>query len=99
MSEPMDAARYRANLQDEVDSAFLYRTFAASEKQPQISEVFRRLAEVEERHGRFWGEKLREAAGKVPDLRPGWRARVLARAAKWLGVTPNTETHTRRTER
>ncbi len=86
MTEPTDAARYRANLQDEVDSAFLYRTFAAAEKQPQIAEVFRRLAEVEERHGRFWGEKLREAEEKVPDLRPGWRARVLARLARWFGV-------------
>jgi vacuolar iron transporter family protein len=86
MTEPTDAARYRANLQDEVDSAFLYRTFAAAEKQPQIAEVFRRLAEVEERHGRFWGEKLREAKEKVPELRPGWRARVLARLAKWFGL-------------
>jgi VIT1/CCC1 family predicted Fe2+/Mn2+ transporter len=86
MTEPTDTARYRANLQDEVDSAFLYRTFAAAEKQPQIAEVFRRLAEVEEKHGRFWGEKLREAKEKVPELRPGWRARVLARLAKWFGL-------------
>jgi VIT1/CCC1 family predicted Fe2+/Mn2+ transporter len=86
MSEPTDTDRYRTNLQDEVDSAFLYRAFAASEKQPQIAEVFRRLAEVEERHGRFWGEKLRAAGAGVPDLRPGWRARALARVARWFGV-------------
>jgi VIT1/CCC1 family predicted Fe2+/Mn2+ transporter len=86
MSEATEVERYRTNLQDEVDSAFLYRAFAAAEGQPQIAEVFRRLAEVEEKHGRFWADKLREALGSVPDLRPGWRPRVLARLAKWFGV-------------
>ena len=86
MSEPTDAVRFRTNLQDEVDSAFLYRAFAAAEKQPQIAEVFRRLAEVEEKHGRFWADKLQEATGRVPDLSPGWRARVLARLARAFGV-------------
>ena len=86
MSEPADVARYRANLQDETDSAFLYRSFAAAEKQPQIAEVFRRLAEVEERHARFWADQIRQAGAAVPGLRPGWRSRLLARLAKTFGV-------------
>src|SRR5262245_61613176 len=45
-----DFARYRANLQDEIDSAALYRTLADVEAQPQLAEVYRRLALVEERH-------------------------------------------------
>jgi VIT1/CCC1 family predicted Fe2+/Mn2+ transporter len=86
MSEPADIARYRANLQDETDSAFLYRSFAAIEKQPQIAEVFRRLAAVEEKHARFWEDQIREAGAAVPGLRPGWRSRLLARLAKTFGV-------------
>ena len=86
MTAPADTARYRANLQDEVDSAFLYRAFAAAETQPQIAEVFRRLAAVEEKHAGFWREALQAAGAPVPDLRPGWRPRVLARIARWFGV-------------
>jgi VIT1/CCC1 family predicted Fe2+/Mn2+ transporter len=86
MTETADIARFRANLQDEVDSAFLYRSFAAAEKQPEIAEVFRRLAAVEEKHGRFWADQLRQAGAAVPDLRPGWRPRVLARLARSFGV-------------
>lgn len=86
MSEPADVARYRANLQDETDSAFLYRSFAAAEKQPQIAEVFRRLAETEERHGRFWADQIRQAGAAVPEVGPGWRSRVLARLARTFGV-------------
>ncbi|MFL6192728.1 MAG: VIT1/CCC1 transporter family protein [Thermoanaerobaculia bacterium] len=85
MAEPMDVSRYRANLQDETDSAFLYRAFAATVQQPQVAEVFRRLAEVEEKHARFWSDKLREAGAPDPGLRPGWRPRTLARLARWVG--------------
>ncbi|HET9211762.1 MAG TPA: VIT1/CCC1 transporter family protein [Thermoanaerobaculia bacterium] len=86
MSEPADVERYRANLQDETDSAFLYRSFAAAEKQPEISEVFRRLAEVEEKHGRFWADQIRQAGAAVPEVHPGWRSRILARLARTFGV-------------
>jgi hypothetical protein len=35
------------------------------------------LAETEEKHLRFWEERLREAGEAVPERRVGWRARVL----------------------
>lgn len=59
-----DAARYRAN-QGEIDSAAVYRAMAAAERSPQLASVYERLAQVEERHLRFWEDQLR-AAGDEP---------------------------------
>ena len=46
-------ARYRANRQDEINSAAIYRTLAALESQAQLAQVYERLAMVEERHAQF----------------------------------------------
>ena len=43
-------SRYTANLQGEIDSAALYRTMASAEKNPQLAEVYSRLAAVEDAH-------------------------------------------------
>ena len=48
-----DLRRYRANLRDEIDSAHLYRAMAAHEASSELAQVYVKLAEVEERHGRF----------------------------------------------
>lgn len=82
---PQDLARYRANIQDEVDSAFLYRAVADAEKSPQLAEVYRKLAATEETHAQFWQEKMR-AAGETPTLPPSWRARTLATLARRFGA-------------
>src|SRR6266487_5917493 len=80
-----DVARYRDNRQDEMNSAALYRTFAALEPQKQLSQIYERLATVEERHARFWEQHLRAAGASVPPPRPSWRARVLIWLAKRCG--------------
>ena len=49
-----DAARYRADLQGEIDSASLYRVLARAESDPRTSDVFRKLAAVEDAHAEFW---------------------------------------------
>jgi vacuolar iron transporter family protein len=79
------AARYRLNLQDEVDSANLYRVMAESERQPQLAQVYRRLAEVEERHAGFWEERLRAVGAAVPPRRPSRRSRIMAWLARRFG--------------
>jgi VIT1/CCC1 family predicted Fe2+/Mn2+ transporter len=79
-------ARYRKNLQDEIDSAALYRGLAEAERSPELREVFLRLAAMEEEHARFWEQKLRELGVPVPQLRPGWRTRVLIALARHLGA-------------
>lgn len=55
MSED-DVARFRANWQDEIESAALYRVISEAEPQEQLAEVYRRLAQTEEKHARFWEE-------------------------------------------
>jgi VIT1/CCC1 family predicted Fe2+/Mn2+ transporter len=85
MPSKEDAARYRDNRQDEMNSAALYRTFAALEPQTQLAQLYERLATVEERHARFWEQYLRAAGESVPPPRPSWRARVLIWLAKRFG--------------
>lgn len=80
-----DGARYRANWQDEVDSAALYRTLSETEEQGPLADVYRRLAEAEERHAALWERKMGEAGERVPERRVGWRTRTLGWLARRFG--------------
>jgi VIT1/CCC1 family predicted Fe2+/Mn2+ transporter len=80
-----DIVRYRAAWQDEIDSATIYRAMAAAEKQPQLAQVYRRLAETEAAHIGFWEERLRAAGATVGARRPTWRARALGWLARRFG--------------
>jgi VIT1/CCC1 family predicted Fe2+/Mn2+ transporter len=86
MARPEDIARYRTNLQGEIDSAALYHTMAEVTTPPQLAEVYRRLATIEKRHAQFWEGQLRAAGVPVPARRPGWRARTLSWLAKRIGA-------------
>lgn len=77
--------RYREAWQDEIDSATIYRAMAAAERQPQLAQVYRRLAETEEAHIGFWEERLRAAGVSVGPRRPTWRARTLSWLARRFG--------------
>jgi vacuolar iron transporter family protein len=55
MAQRQDKARYRAHRQREFDSAALDQILGDIDKQPQLAEVYRRLAIVEEQHAAFWG--------------------------------------------
>jgi len=79
--------RYRSNLQGEVDSAALYKALADTEENPQLAEVYRRLASVEEAHAEFWRKELARVGARLPALRAGWRTRLLVRLARWFGPT------------
>lgn len=76
-----DLARYRRNHQDEIDGATLYRALAELESQSELSRVYERLAETEDRHAAFWAEKLQSAGVTAPSRQPSRRARVV----RWLG--------------
>jgi VIT1/CCC1 family predicted Fe2+/Mn2+ transporter len=80
-----DITRYRANWQDEVDSAALYRSVADAEENEQLAKVYRKLADAEEAHASFWENKLTDAGQTVPPRRVGWRTRTLAWLAKRFG--------------
>lgn len=77
-----DLRRYRRNYRDEVDGAVLYRTMADVEESSELARVYAGLADVEERHARFWAEQLNAAGRPVPSRRPSPRVRVL----RWLAL-------------
>lgn len=85
MPSSRQTARYRDSLQEEIDSAAIYETLAKAEQQPQLAEVYRRLAAAEREHARFWEEKLRAAGQPVRPCRPSWRARGLSWLARRFG--------------
>ncbi|MEA2783320.1 MAG: vacuolar iron transporter family protein [Rhodospirillaceae bacterium] len=85
MAEADPTDRYRNNLQGEVDSAGLYRALADAEPDPHLSEVYRRLAAVEEAHAEFWRKQLARIGVRAGRQRPGWRARALAWLARRFG--------------
>jgi len=78
-------ARYTANWQKEIDGAALYNALADTEEQPQMAEIYRRLAGSEEKHARVWEAKLKETGAKIPPRKPSWRARTMAALAKRFG--------------
>ncbi|MFN8163326.1 MAG: VIT1/CCC1 family protein [Solirubrobacterales bacterium] len=82
----VDADRWRRNLQDEIDSAELYRRVSEVEEDERLARVYVRLAEVEERHAEFWRQRLRDAGETVPPRRTGWRTRLLAWLAGRVGT-------------
>jgi VIT1/CCC1 family predicted Fe2+/Mn2+ transporter len=85
MPHANDVQRYRDNLRGEVDSAVLYRALADAEANPQLSEVYRRLAAVEEAHAEFWRGRLGRLGAGAGRRRIGWRTRALAWLARRFG--------------
>ena len=95
MAKNDDAARYRANLQGEYDSAGLYRALADAEPDPRLKEVYGRLAAVEEGHAEFWRRQLDRIGARAQHLGLGWRTRALAWLARRFGpqlVLPTVNT-------
>src|SRR6516162_1304522 len=95
MPEEDPRQRYRANLQGEVDSAALYRTLARTERNPQLAQVYGRLAAIEEAHAEYWKDHIAAVDHHVPKLRPGFRPRALAWLAGRFGpafVLPTVDT-------
>jgi VIT1/CCC1 family predicted Fe2+/Mn2+ transporter len=80
-----DLARYRANMRDEIDAAFVYRAMATAEKDPERASLFRELAAIEEGHAAFWRERLEKAGVRIPSA-PSLRARILRTLARRFGA-------------
>ncbi len=79
-----DIARWRQNLQGEVDGIAVYLAMAAGSREPRLTELYTRLAATEERHAAVWRQRLAAAGAPIP-TRPAWRARLLAAAARRFG--------------
>lgn len=83
--EPVAVERYRANRQAELDGAALYHALAQAESQPRVSDVYRKMAEEEEKHALLWESKLRALGEAIPPIKPSARIRLLGWLAKRFG--------------
>jgi VIT1/CCC1 family predicted Fe2+/Mn2+ transporter len=81
-----DVRRWHENRQEEIDSASQYRAMADGERRPEVADVYRRLAAMEEKHASFWEERLRGANAPLGPRRPTPRARLLGWLARRLGA-------------
>ena len=81
-----DISRFRSNWQKEVDGAALYQILAEIEKQSELKDVYKRMAESEEKHILFWEKRLIDAGEKIHRRRPSWRTHVMGYLAKAMGV-------------
>lgn len=75
-----------ANLDDELNGAYLYDALAEAEKDERIAEVYRRMAAVERKHAANWDARLKQAGVTPPAFSPDWRHRMLGWLAKRFGV-------------
>lgn len=80
MSANADVARWRRNLQGEVDGALIYRAMAANAGDEGLATLYAGMAQAEERHAALWREQL-TGASATGAVSPSLRARVIA----WLG--------------
>jgi len=77
--------RYSSNIRSEKDSAALYRVLAESESSKPLAEVYRNLATVEDKHARFWEDRVRAEGGTPEKWKPGLRMRIMRWLAKRIG--------------
>jgi vacuolar iron transporter family protein len=84
-STPPDLHSFVHHWQDEADAAYLYRLLAGVEQDAAKSDIYRRLAEVEDRHVDVWGGLLAQHGHPVPAHRPTARTRLLAVLGRWFG--------------
>ncbi len=80
-----DLHAFEHHWQDEADAAHLYRLLASAEPDPAKSDIYRRLAEVEDRHVEIWAALLKQHGRTVPRHRPTARTRLLAFLGRRFG--------------
>jgi VIT1/CCC1 family predicted Fe2+/Mn2+ transporter len=80
-----DLDSFRHHWQDEADAAYLYRVLAESESDAAKQGIYRRLAEVEDRHLDIWSGLLAQH-GRTPGRhRPTARTQLLAFLGRRFG--------------
>src|SRR6266566_1923867 len=86
MTVKSDIERYRTNYIAEQEGSELYQSLAKTERDPHLAELYRRMAETEQRHASIWADYLRKAGEPVPTYTSGWRIRMIIWLAKRFGV-------------
>jgi len=80
-----DLHQFEHHWQDEADAAYLYDILADAEKDTKKQDLYRRLAEVERRHVRIWGDLLTSNGRPPKPFRPSGRARLMAALGRTVG--------------
>ena len=80
-----DLHTFEHHWQDEADAAFLYRLLSDAETDEKKKDLYRRLAEVEDRHVQVWGGLLRQHGREPKKFRPSARTRLLAGLGRMFG--------------
>src|SRR5579859_5530994 len=80
-----DLDAFAHHWQDEADAAFLYRVLADAEPDAKKRDLYRRLAEVEDKHLEIWGRLLADHGRPPRPFRPSARTRLLSALGKTLG--------------
>jgi vacuolar iron transporter family protein len=84
---PADIARYRENLQGEVDAIALYGLLAEKEEGKTLHEFYTRMVATESVHASVWRDRLASAGIDTSSVKPAWRARVLMFVARHFGTS------------
>jgi VIT1/CCC1 family predicted Fe2+/Mn2+ transporter len=79
-----DIARYRENLQGEIDAIALYSVLAEKET-GTLKQFYERMVEVESVHAGVWRQRLEAAGVDSSRMRAAWQARVLMFVARHFG--------------
>jgi VIT1/CCC1 family predicted Fe2+/Mn2+ transporter len=80
-----DLHAFEHHWQDEADAAYLYRLLSDAEHDPAKKDIYRRLAEVEDRHLEIWAGLLGQYGRRVGPHRPTARTRLLAFLGRRFG--------------
>ncbi len=80
-----DIARYRENLQGEIDAIALYSLLHDEEKTGAVKDFYSRMVEIESVHADVWKSRLADAGVDTSRMKVAWRTRVLMFVAHQFG--------------
>ncbi|HEY1167389.1 MAG TPA: VIT1/CCC1 family protein [Candidatus Limnocylindrales bacterium] len=80
-----DIARYRENLQGEIDAIALYSLLAEKEESRPVRDFYNHMVEIEAIHAGVWRAQLEAAGVDTSRMGPAWRTRVLMFIARHFG--------------
>jgi VIT1/CCC1 family predicted Fe2+/Mn2+ transporter len=80
-----DVDAWAHHWQDEADAAFLYRILSDAERDTAKKDLYRRLAEVEDKHVQIWAKLMREHGREPKRFSPTARTRLLAGLGRIFG--------------
>lgn len=85
MAKRSEKQRYYEFYLDEMNSATIYEALAHMVKDERITEVYRRMAEIEKKHARKWANLYSEDGLQLPPFKPALRTRIMIWLAKRIG--------------